>query len=227
MEVSQSALARMLVCCFLSGAALEAIWGLVKAFFLKTSTEQSKAARRLRERLRPPQRLWRARTSKNGGEMRARHAGTLVLSAVADMLILVLTAIVLILILYETNDGQFRLSAPVLMLAGCLAYRLTLGRLAARCLDVIVVLIRSAIIWVLAPIMFPFRLLFDLCGKWMAAVRRRLTDWWKERKRHRAQRRLLREQQPEEPKDDHDDRKPITPRPPNSPRHFSRGTRHC
>ena len=217
----------MLVYCFLSGIALGALWGLLKALFIKTTEEQSNAAKRLEARLRPPQRLWRARVAGSEKVTRAIRMGSGVVSAVADCLIFLFSAIILILILYETNDGQFRLSAPMLMLVGCLVYRLTLGRLVARCLDLIVVLIRCAIIWMLVPVTLPFRLLFRLIGRWMVALRRRLTDRWKENQRRRIEKRLLREQKRAEKQENRDDRDPIIARPPNSPRYFSKGTKHC
>ena len=131
-----------------------------------------------------------------------RHfVGSRVLLFFTDLIFALVSALALILLLYYTNDGQFRAPAVIGMACGFFVYTVTLGRLilrvggalvrfACRLVRVVVhavwtvlcfVVIRlvfKPVCWILRP---PFRLMRRLfratVGKWLRAARAALARW--------------------------------------------------
>lgn len=159
MEVSQSALARMLLCCFLAGIASGAFEGLLRAFSFFADKETPKIAKCLVARLWPPQRLWKLRARTDGDTERIGRVLPAIIMAFEDIICMLTASVVLLLVLYATNDGQFRLSAAVAMLLGYLLYRVTIRRR----LQTVIALIRSSLlvigVWIVALVSYPARVL--------------------------------------------------------------------
>lgn len=78
---------------------------------------------------------------------------------VEDVLFGVTWGAVMVLLVYFTNDGQFRAMAPVGMLVGFLAYDQTVGRLVLSLSQGIVFLLRAACCYAVALILLPPRVM--------------------------------------------------------------------
>jgi hypothetical protein len=94
--------------------------------------------------------------------------------ALEDIVCMLTVSVVLLLILYATNDGQFRLSAVVAMLLGYLLYRVTVK----RGFQTVVALLRSCLlvigIWIVALVSYPARVLLAWLGKQTRPIRAHL-----------------------------------------------------
>lgn len=150
----------------------------------------------LRHRLALPPRLRLIRVrpkSITRSDGRARTVKYIILF-IEDVLFCLLCAVALSLLLYRTNDGQFRLSAVVALLCGVALYLMTLGRLVHLFSGVIVVAVRALILWSLAVIAYPMVALTRLLGKWTAPLRHRIKGHVLKKWHASKQKQLLRKQ---------------------------------
>lgn len=88
-----------------------------------------------------------------------------VLLAILDAFFCLFFAVVLIVLLYYTNDGQFRSSAVVLSLVGFGLYRCTLRHLLSPLLLLIRAMLRAALYWMVTVVTYPVRRVF----RWLVA----------------------------------------------------------
>jgi hypothetical protein len=175
MEVSQNALAWMLCCSLLCGMALGLCYDVFRLTRMSMGTDLPQAAILLQQRLLLPERLRLFSTQSVSRRPRKdRKALKYIVLLVEDVIFCLICGVTIALLLYQTNDGQFRLSAVVVMLGGLAIYLLTIGRLIRIFSGVIVVIIRSALIWMLAIVAFPIAVLIRLLMKWTAPLRQRL-----------------------------------------------------
>ena len=174
MEVSQGALARMLLCCLLAGIAMGAFEGLVRSLSFLMSKETPTAAKRLVARLWPPQRLYRRRAQKEDECKPRKHFVTAIVTAVEDAVCLLVAATTLIVLLYATNDGQFRLSAVAGMLIGYLLYRVTLKHRLEAALAVVWAIAWVMGVWCVALAFYPVRALLGCLWRKTRPLRARL-----------------------------------------------------
>lgn len=100
-----------------------------------------------------------------------------------DVLFGLIGGMTLVLLLYYTNDGQFRGLAVIGMISGFFVYHHTLGRLIRLCTDWLVAQIKRLIRWIGRCLCWPFRFLYRVycrtVGKRLAAARekrRRIRD---------------------------------------------------
>lgn len=226
MEVSQSALARMLCCCFLCGLVLGLFYDLLRLTRMPLGSGLPPRAERLAMRLSIPRRLrpFAPRPSQRGNEKRSRVA-VFVVSLIEDVFFCLVAAVVLVLVLYATNDGQLRLGAVAMLLLGFVGYLITLGRPMRFCLSVLAVVARAMVVWLFCLVAYPFAALIRLLGAWTAPLRVRLCCFVRCRVRHlrekmkaRKQARLMRAAHTKEPA-------LHSSRPPNGRHHFASGTR--
>lgn len=169
MEVSQRALAYMLLWALLGGALLGCLYDLF-SFHRRECKENSSCAARLAERTRLPGPLaWRKQRAKSS----KREWVSIVVLMAHDVLFCLLFALAAVLLLYYTNDGQWRWSVPIGMLSAFLLYRATLGRLVRRALEILLILMRALLLWTIALLLYPIRRMWRLWEK----PRRMLIAW--------------------------------------------------
>ncbi len=77
-----------------------------------------------------------------------------------DVLFCVLSAVALLLLLYYTNDGQFRGLALIGIAAGLFVYFCTVGRLFSKLFSRMAVTVRRALAALLKLLLLPFKLIF-------------------------------------------------------------------
>lgn len=199
MEVSQLALAEMLICCFIGGVALAFFYELVQFPIVLLCSDLHRVPQAVANRLKVPGRLrflLRKRTSRSS--LRHRFLGAsrvvqTVLRFFVDVFFCLVLATLLLLILYATNDGAFRFSAPVCLLGGFFACLVTL---APRCLvgiECVYVSLRAIFCWVMALLAyFPLRLgrlLWYRTAPIRTALTRRYRAWVDRRERKREEKR--------------------------------------
>ena len=173
MQVSQQALAYMLLCALMCGVAL----GVLYDFLLlvrRRDEGRYPRAEHVRERLKPPRAL--NPTNKRAATTKNREWVMALILFFEDVGFCLLFAVVAVLLLYASNDGQWRTSVPVLMLAAFFGYRATLGRPIRQALACLRALISALFAWIVALLFYPVRLVWRLTGKprcALAAVFRR------------------------------------------------------
>lgn len=196
MEVSQYALAWMLLSSFLCGLALGVCYDVLRLTRMCMGVELPLQAQRLRDRMALPQKLrWTTRKGQAPKNRKLSETAKYIFLCAEDILFCVLIAITIVLLLYRANDGQFRLSAVALLLGGLAAYLMTLGRLVKQCSGVIVVTVRAVFIWSGAILTYPVAWFIRLLVKWTAPVRTKIRKFYlglKQKTQSRKQARLAR-----------------------------------
>lgn len=91
-----------------------------------------------------------------------------------DVLFGLVGGVILILLLYYTNNGQFRGLALVGLLSGFFVYEHTVGRLVRLCLDWLIAVIKRVVRWAVRFVCLPFRILYRLYER---IIGRRLKEW--------------------------------------------------
>ena len=149
MEVSQIALARMMFVCFLCGIMLGVLYEVVRFTHLLLGNTPIPAVQRLQRKLAIPAALRllpipKRRLCANAKVFRWLSTFIFFLE---DVLFCVLCAIVLILALYVTADGQLRLIAVLALAIGFLLYLKTVGRLILPLVGGFFVALRALFLW--------------------------------------------------------------------------------
>ncbi len=208
----------MLLSAFLCGLALGVFYDALRLTRMWMGAELPPRAQHLRDRLSLPQPLnWIA--SKAPKSKKLTDAAKAVLLFIEDILFCLAVAITVAVLLYRANDGQFRLSAVVVLLFGLGVYLMTLGRLVQHCSSMIVVLLRAALIWLGAILTYPFAWLIRLLIKWTAPLRMKINNQYlrcKQRIQSRKQARMTRTTYKKQSE-------ASAPRPTNGKHYFSKG----
>lgn len=113
---------------------------------------------------------------------------SLALLVFSDILTVLLGAIMLLLILYVTNNGAFRMSAPILLFCGYFLSQITLTKFFALIIQLLFVFCKAAFVWILALAAFPFYRIARYLWRKSMPMRRRCNRYFEERKLARAQR---------------------------------------
>ena len=198
MTVSQVALAVMLLSCFLGGVAISPVYDVLLIPRTLLCGTWLPWITLLRGRLSLPLALkpWRKlQHPENMRQTKPKRSGkwhlvmSYALTAVADFGFCLIAAVSLILILYLTNDGAFRLSALTFMLFGLLLGRMTLARWMVLAAQLLYTVLRAGIAWITAMLVY---LPLTLCVcVWLrsAPLRRRALVWFCQKKQERKARR--------------------------------------
>lgn len=165
----------MLFCSLLCGMALGLCYDVLCLTRMSMGTDLPQGATLLQQRLSLPERL-RLFSTKSVSDRPRKERKMLkyIVLLVEDVIFCLICGITIALLLYQTNDGQFRLSALVVMLSGFGVYLLTVGRLIRLFSGLIVVIMRSAIAWILAIVAYPIVILIRLIAKWLSPLCNRL-----------------------------------------------------
>lgn len=190
MEVSQLGLARMLISCVLGGFLLGFLYDILRLTHFLMGTQRPILAERLQKRLALPAAIRLLPPRKRSSKKHLPTWLSAILIGMEDTLFCVICTITLILILYATNDGQFRFSAPIVLLASMLLYLKTMGKLILTFSGVILTVIRAIWIWTIALITYlPLRLLLFVYQK-SKPWRDRLKLYHLMRKKRREEKKL-------------------------------------
>ncbi|MBO5897486.1 MAG: spore cortex biosynthesis protein YabQ [Clostridia bacterium] len=175
MEVSQTALAWLLVCCAICGAGFGVAYDVLRLFRPWSSSAMSESAQRLAERLSlPPWLSWRSSSSKRPSLPPMLSQGLLYgVLMLYDVLYCLACATALALILYAIGDGQMRLSALAVFGIGWGVYAATVGVVVRRLSCYLYVLLRSILAWAVSLVVAPVRLLIRFLWHRSASLRRR------------------------------------------------------
>ena len=160
MEVSQGALLFMM----LSGALLGAVLGVVYDVFRLIRRAALEAGG---GEVPSYAREWKFPFLGCPGARGKRNAlsrgVTTVVTVLCDLAFGLISGISVLLLVYDRNDGIFRLSAPVGVAVGFFLYRMTLGRLVGAFEDAILFFAGVLFRYLLLLVTLPFRLLFRGC----------------------------------------------------------------
>ena len=126
MEIDPYLQLTMLLSAFLCGVALGALWEVVTALRIVLGAYQAPECMRKRYE-RPLPLLRRPIPWPKGNAARRVWRGVLI--GVGDFLFCLLFALVAELLLYRFNDGAFRVSVPLLALAGLGLFRVSIARI--------------------------------------------------------------------------------------------------
>lgn len=144
MTIDPVALARMLLASFVCGVGLELLWEVLGIVGCAVRYRRGHSIERGRE-----------------------SGAGLVLIFLKDLLYFTAAGVIVSILIYWTNDGQFRALALAGLFAGFLACYFTLGRLLRRLTEALVILIFK----VLGIILYPLTLLMHLLKKgWSRAL---------------------------------------------------------
>lgn len=165
MEVSQLALARMLLLALAIGSALGFLNDGFRTTRLWLGAQLPPAADRLTDRLALPAVFVKVMPFLKHTPRRPGRVARACLMFAEDIVLCLAGGVALILLLYATNQGQFRLSALAAMGAGIALYRFTISRLVMACSGTVTAILRSLIRWALALLLF-----------WPVCLLRRIAD---------------------------------------------------
>lgn len=182
MEVSQEALAQLLWHAFLLGAVLGFIYDFFRITRLLAGAELPPVAGSLRGRLALPECLRLFPRREDGKKRRRGRVLNGIVLFIEDICFCLLAALLLILLLYEENDGQFRLGALIMMLLGFFVYLGTLGRLVLSLSGTLVALIGAVLRFVGAVLLWPFFRIGRWIGKRTLPLRRAIGAGWQKLK---------------------------------------------
>lgn len=179
MEVSQGALARMLCYCFLCGGLLGAFYDVLRLTRVPLGgLRLPLSAERLAAHLVVPKRLcpYDSRVLRSSRKEQSKRARVVpfVVTLVEDVLFFLVGAVVLVLVLYVTNDGQFRLSAVAVLVLGFVCYLVTIGRPIRFGLLIAGVVIKAAMVWLVCLVTYPLLTAIRWLGIWTAPLRGRV-----------------------------------------------------
>lgn len=183
MEVSQTALVGMLIAGILSGAVLGIIYDFLRLL--------RRAVAAMGTHVVPAYaRAWKLPFLGCPGtwahKNRLGSAFSLVITVICDVMFGFLCGIVVILLLYDRNDGIFRMSAPLGVAVGFFTYHFTAGRLTSAFSDVILFFAGLVFRYLFLIISFPFRLVGRGIGGF---CKRFITPLIKKRRTKRMRRR--------------------------------------
>lgn len=179
MEISQKLLALLFAFALLSGAGLGLLWNLIHLLRalcgVRISTSVPSSSHK-GERSSLLMRIWHW----------VRLPGLFLL----DLLFGLTCVCVLILLLYYTNDGQFRFFAPIGMGCGFLLWYQTLGRLMFRLTDATVRTLYRMLCWMGRMLKRVLQGILSVMYRlWMVCFGRRWAAWQACRQRRKACRR--------------------------------------
>lgn len=159
MEVSQLDLLYMILACLLLGAALGAVYDVFRLLRRAADTVRGGEVPSYARSWKLPF-LGCPGDRKHGNAL--SHGVTVFVTVFCDVLFGLIAGISVLLLLYDRNDGIFRLSAPAGVAVGFSLYRISLGRLIAAFEDAILFFAGILARYLFLIILLPFRLLF--CG---------------------------------------------------------------
>ena len=157
MEIVQSALARLTLYACLLGAALGAVYDLLRLSRVFLGVHYSQRAAKRLQAIRLP--LIGPRTKKK----KSPALGIVVF--LEDFLFCIFAGITLILLFYEYNNGKIRYVAFLGAALGFLGYRGTLGRVVMLFSEAITFLVETGLRYIFFFGAYPFRILGRLVGR--------------------------------------------------------------
>ncbi len=186
----------MLLACFLGGCLMGIVYELLCLPHTLLFSRLHPVALSLSRRLQRPAAL-QYRKKSTPPQPHRKHAWLyLCLRIVSDTLFCLISAVLLLLLLYATNQGQLRLSAPIALAIGFIFSHVTLARLFSLIVHLIYVITRAVLLWLIAIAVFPFYHLFlctlrllrppcrkavDRLGRMASALRARIAERLKKR----------------------------------------------
>ena len=163
----------MLLWGILCGAALGVLWDIFRLTRVMLGVPYpSRGAKSMYERPLPF--LKRPLGLRSEGRSRIRAGVRIAVIFLEDVVFGVVGAAVMILLVYVTNDGVFRVMAPAGMLIGFCLYYVTVGRLVLSLSQMIVFCLRAGMLYLVTLLLLPPRLAVRLwkrtVGAWIARV---------------------------------------------------------
>ncbi len=185
----------MLLCAFVCGAWLGIVYDiqhLCRIYWIEdASKNKSSSTRMMRFQARlAPSRTWNLPSLLP----KARTVIANIVLFFQDVLFGIIFAVTVILLLYRTNDGQFRISAIAVVVIGILIYRISVGRVVRVVLAYGMIVVGAALAWAGALLMYPVRLLGRLMKRfWLPQYRKCRERFfiWREKRKARIEQRKM------------------------------------
>lgn len=159
----------MLICALFCGIALGGVYDILRItrYLINgaDSNDISPRVRALRERFSLPPALQLPKKKNKRPSNKRKTIISAIVLFIQDLLFCLLFALAASLLLYQTNDGQLRLSAIVVMLLGFILYLVTVGRWSKRFWTLLTILVQMAFCWIGALLIYPLRLLWQYLKK--------------------------------------------------------------
>ena len=158
-------MARMLLACLIAGILLGFAYDFLRLSHLLFENRSFPCAEQMKQRLALPHalRLLPFQKKKRVGVLNRRLAVCVI--GLEDVVFSLLFFVVLILTLYATADGQFRISALAAQLLGFFLYLWTIGRVTLPVYATVVVALKAGIAFLFAVLSYvPIR-----CCLWLLA----------------------------------------------------------
>ena len=146
----------MMLSCLLVGVLLSFFRIFLCLPFKILADELHPLAKSIGKRMARPPSLTYLRNRNRHGKYKRFQWISVSLQIVSDIVTVILGAIMLLLILYVTNNGLFRASAPVLLVVGYFSSHITLARIFTLIIHFAFVFCKAIIEWMLALAVFPF-----------------------------------------------------------------------
>ena len=190
MEIYPQRQAEMLLAAFALGLGAGLFWQVLLA--LRTVLGAYRPSERMRALYERPLPL--LHRSVGFSARRARRLWCFLVAFCGDLLFCVACALVLLFLLYDYNDGAWRLSVPVLFLSGLALLRLFTARVLAWMNGYFAYALSAFFCYVRAGLCYPVRLVVSLLRRLvLAPAKRGVSALWRKR-RARVSARLCRAQ---------------------------------
>ena len=161
----------MLVCALFCGTLLGGVYDALRMIRFRTGNENLTALppriAAIQEKTTLPVWLRFRLRKKEKPSPKKKNVTLTVVLFLQDVSFCLLFAVAAALLLYQTNDGQLRLSVIAVMLAGMGLYLLTVGRIVKRFWMLLTVIMRAVFCWTIALLIYPARLVW----RWLARPR--------------------------------------------------------
>ncbi len=159
----------MLFGCLLCGVILGFLYDFLRMTRMWISTELPPKAKILKAKLILPRRfrLFPNRVHKPKQIKRAKTI-EFILIFLEDIFFCLLCALSVILLLYQTNDGQLRLSAIALLIIGFALYLVTIGKWMRFLSSTLTVLLAAVFTWAIAILAYPIVVAMRRCWRWIS-----------------------------------------------------------
>lgn len=181
MEISQTLLGFMFVCAVITGAFLGVIYDVIRITRIIVGI-----------------RYTRKDTTHSVGECDVMPHDALtvrilraVLVFIEDVIFCLVCGVCVVLLLYYTNDGQFRGIAVLGVAAGFFVYYVTVGRVVIRFSEFIVELLQRALRLILKVIVLPIKLIYCLYCSTLGKILARLWERYRANREERYTRRIM------------------------------------
>ncbi|MBE6538988.1 MAG: hypothetical protein E7671_05950 [Ruminococcaceae bacterium] len=168
MEISMSALWRMITFAFLLGIGFGVLYDVFRITRVMAGVEYAGIGKKSTDRLYSIKYPFIGKLEKKEGKIRKRFLHLFV--GIGDIIFCLIIGVAFSIFLYYSNDGIFRWQAAAAGFLGFFLYYRTLGTLVIYFAEIICIFLKIIIKILLYAIAFPFRIMYNILVKVSKAV---------------------------------------------------------